>query len=362
MKIEYLRRAIELAEQGRGKCSPNPFVGCVIVNNNKIVGEGFTQPCGEDHAEVQALKQAGEEARGSDLYVTLEPCSHYGKTPPCAKAIIQAGVKQVFIGIKDPNPQVSGKGIALLKEAGVEVTYNLLQEEISRQLECYLTYITKERPFVFVKSAVSIDGKIADQDGNSKWITNAKSREKVHQLRAEADAIITGVATVNHDDAMLNVRLPGYENRDPIRVVLDYDLEIELDKKLVNSASEIKTIIYTQEKYLTTAKVKQLQKHKVEVRTSPSCNNRFLLKDILYELRQDDIAVVMVEAGPQLASSFVRENLVDKLYYFIAPSLIGGNRSAFQEIGVAKIENKKLLRLDSSELFDGDILLTYYFI
>lgn len=362
MELKYLRRAMQIAEQGRGKCSPNPFVGCVIVRDDKVVGEGFTQPWGRDHAEVQALKKAGEQARGADLYVTLEPCSHYGKTPPCAEAIIKAGIKEVFIGIKDPNPHVAGKGIAMLEEAGIKVTYNLLLTEITRQLEYYLTYITKQRPFVFVKSAVSIDGKIADLHGNSKWITNAKSREKVHQLRAEADAIITGVRTVNHDDAMLNVRLSGYENRDPLRVVLDYDLEIELDKKFVKSASEIKTILYTQEKYLLTAKVKQLRDYNLEVRSAKSQENKFVLKDILHELRQDNIAVVMVEAGPQLVSSFVKENLVDKLYYFIAPSLIGGNKCAFQDIGVENIENKKKLNLFSTELYEGDILLTYYFI
>ena len=240
MNLKYLKQAIELAENARGKCSPNPFVGCVIVKDEKILGEGFTQPWGKDHAEVQALKQAGIKAKGSDMYVTLEPCSHYGKTPPCAKAIIKAGVKRVFIGIKDPNPQVSGKGIAMLEEAGVEVKHNLMTSEIRHQLEYFLTYIQNDRPFVFIKSAVSLDGKIADDFGNSKWITNAKSRARVHQLRAEADAVITGVATVNKDDAMLNVRLAGYEDRNPLRIVLDHDLEINLETKLVKSSPEIK--------------------------------------------------------------------------------------------------------------------------
>lgn len=361
MDLKYLRRAIEIAENARGKCSPNPFVGCVIVKDNKIVGEGFTQPWGKDHAEVQALKQAGDNAKGADLFVTLEPCSHYGKTPPCALAIIKAGVKRVFIGIKDPNPQVAGKGIAMLKEAGIEVKCNLMTSEISHQLEYFLTYIQKDRPFVFIKSAVSLDGKIADDMGNSKWITNAKSREIVHKLRAEADAIISGVATVNKDDAMLNVRLAGYENRNPLRIVLDYDLEINLENKLVKSSPEIKTIIYTSYDNLNVSKANALREYKIDIRSSESRGKNFILKNILAELKAEYISVVMVEAGPRLVSSFIKEELVDKLYYFIAPSLIGGNNSSFKDIGVADITAKKELKLYSTQAIDGDLLLVYYF-
>ncbi len=361
MDLKYLKYAIKLAEKARGKSSPNPFVGCVIVNNEKIVGQGFTQPWGQDHAEVQALKEAKNNAQGADLYVTLEPCSHYGKTPPCAKAIIEAGVARVFIGIKDPNPQVSGKGIAMLEAAGIEVKYNLLVAEIKQQLEYFLTYIQNDRPFVFIKSAVSIDGKIADDHGNSKWITNAKSRERVHRLRAEADAIITGVATVNQDDAMLNVRLKDYKGKNPIRIVLDYDLEINLTSKLLASAREIKTIIYTNHPNLLSEKAQSLKNHNIEIRSSKSQAGKFIIKDILKELKAEYISVVMVEAGPRLVSSFVKENLVDKLYYFIAPCLIGGGNSAFKDIGVANISAKKELNLFSSEIIDGDILLVYYF-
>lgn len=361
MDLKYLRLAIELAENARGKCSPNPFVGCVIVKDEEIVGEGFTQPWGQDHAEVQALKQAGELANSADLYVTLEPCSHYGKTPPCAKAIIEAGIRRVFVGITDPNPQVSGKGIAMLEEAGIEVKYNLLAAEITRQLEYFLTYMKKERPFVFIKSAVSLDGKIADDCGNSKWITNAKSRERVHQLRAEADAVITGVATVNKDDAMLNVRLAGYEDRNPIRIVLDYDLEINLENKLVKSSPEIKTIIYTYHENLNSPIANTLKEYNIDVRSAESEGKNFILKNILAELKTEFISVVMVEAGPRLTSSFVKEGLVDKLYYFIAPSLIGGCNSSFQDIGVENITAKKRLRLYSTEVIGGDVLLVYYF-
>lgn len=361
MDLKYLKRAIEIAENARGKSSPNPFVGCVIVKDHKIVGEGFTQPWGQAHAEVQALKQAASRAQNSDLYVTLEPCSHYGKTPPCAKAIIEAGVKRVFVGIADPNPQVSGKGIAMLQEAGIEVKYNLMSSEITQQLEYFLTYIQKDRPFVFIKSAVSLDGKIADNHGNSKWITNAESRKRVHKLRAEADAIITGVATVNKDDAMLNVRLPGYQDRNPLRIVLDYDLEINLSNKLVNSSSEIKTIIYTSQTNLKSPKASYLREYQIEMRSSESKENNFVLKKILAELKAEFISVVMVEAGPRLTSAFVKEGLVDKLYYFIAPSLIGGCNSSFQDIGVADITEKKELSLYSTEIIDGDVLLVYYF-
>lgn len=361
MDLKYLRKAIQLAENARGKCSPNPFVGCVIVNDDKIVGEGFTQAWGKDHAEVQALKKAGSLTKGADLYVTLEPCSHYGKTPPCALAIIKAGIKRVFVGIKDPNPQVSGAGITMLEEAGIEVKYNLLSSEITQQLEYFLTYIQKERPFVFIKSAVSLDGKIADDLGNSKWITNAKSRERVHKLRAEADAIITGVATVNRDDAMLNVRLEEYQDRNPLRIVLDYDLEINIGAKLVKSSPEIKTIIYTSSANLSSDKADRLRGFNIVLRTSKSQGENFDLKSILKELKDEFISVVMVEAGPRLVSAFVRENLVDKLYYFIAPSLIGGNNSSFKDIGAEDISQKKSLELYSTEIIDGDLLLVYYF-
>ncbi len=361
MDLKYLKQAIVLAENARGKSSPNPFVGCLIVKDDNVVGQGFTQPWGQDHAEVQALKQAGEQARGGDLYVTLEPCSHYGKTPPCAEAIIKAGLKRVFIGIKDPNPQVAGRGIAMLEAAGIEVTYNLLQAEIEQQLEYFLSYIQNNRPFVFIKSAVSIDGKIADECGNSKWITNNKSRTRVHQLRSEVDAIITGVATVSKDDAMLNVRLKDYQGKNPIRIVFDHDLEIDLKAKLVRSSCDIKTIIYTNQACIASAKAQSLREEKVELRTSKSYNGKFVIKDILKELKEEFISVVMVEAGPRLVSSFVKEGLVDKLYYFIAPSLIGGNNSAFQDIGVANIAEKKVLRLDSTEIIGGDVLLIYYF-
>lgn len=361
MEIKYLKQAIKLAEQARGKCSPNPFVGCVIVKDDHVVGQGFTQAWGQDHAEVQALKKAGDLAKGADLYVTLEPCSHYGKTPPCAKAIIKAGISRVFIGIKDPNPLVAGKGIAMLKEAGIKVKCNLLVAEISHQLESFLTYIQKDRPFVFIKSAVSLDGKIADDCGNSKWITNETSRERVHQLRAEADAIITGVATVNRDDAMLNVRLADYQGKQPFRIVLDYDLDIRLDSQLVLSSPNITSIIYTCHKQLNSAKAQILKNYKIELRSAESNGENFILKNILKQLKDDNISLLMVEAGPRLVSSFVKEDLVDKLYYFIAPSLIGGCNSAFRDIGVPDISCKKDLRLYSTEIFDEDLLLVYYF-
>lgn len=361
MDLKYLRRAMQIAENARGKSSPNPFVGCVIVNNDIIVGEGFTQPWGQAHAEVQAIKQAGSLAHASDLYVTLEPCAHYGKTPPCAKAIIEAGVKRVFIGIKDPNPLVAGKGISMLQAAGIEVTHSLLVSEISRQLEYFLTYIQKDRPFVFIKSAVSLDGKIADNQGNSKWITNAKSRERVHLLRAEADAIITGVATVNRDDAMLNVRLAAYENCNPLRVVLDPDLEIIIATKLVKSSPEIKTIIYTAPENLNSPKAHSLREFKIDVRGAERIGNKFILQKILFQLKAEFISVVMVEAGPGVTSSFVKEGCVDKVYYFVAPSLIGGCKCAFQDIGVEDITAKKKLTLSSTEIIAGDLLLVYYF-
>lgn len=357
---KYFDRAIELAELGRGKTSPNPFVGCVIVKNNQIIGEGFTQPWGKDHAEVQALKQAGTNAQDSDIYVTLEPCAHWGKTPPCADAIIKAGVRSVYAGIKDPNPKVNGKGFAKLLKAGITVKQGIKADFITHQLEYYIKYITTNKPFIFMKNAVSLDAKISDNSGDSKWITGAKARERVHSLRAEADVIITGVSTVNIDDAMLNVRLNAITNQNPIRVILDPNLEIKESTKLVNSANDIKTILYTSSEWNNSAKTNRLLKLGLIVRYSELVDGFFTLYKIIDELALENISVVMVETGPTLSSSFLKEKLVDKIYYFIAPSIIGGEATVFNNIGSLSIKEKIGLNLHDIERIEQDLLLTYY--
>lgn len=360
MKIEFLEYAIKIAEKGRGLTSPNPFVGAVIVKNDVIIGEGYTQPWGKDHAEIQALKDAGSAAKGAEMYVTLEPCSHYGKTPPCAKAIIAAGIRAVYIGIKDPNPKVAGRGIEMMQLAGIYVSYGYLQKEITQQLEYYIKYISTDLPFVFMKNAVSIDGKIADDSGDSKWITNSLSREKVHKLRAEADAIISGVNTVNKDDALFNVRLDGYIDRNPIRIILDYNLEINEQAKIIKTANDIITIIYTSRDNLASKKAQSLLKQGVDIRSSEANEDKFVLKNILKQLHEQQIYSVMIEAGQAVSSSFLKERLVDKIYYFVAPIIIGGNFTVYSEAGVYNIKHKLNLKLSKTSRFADDILLEYY--
>jgi diaminohydroxyphosphoribosylaminopyrimidine deaminase/5-amino-6-(5-phosphoribosylamino)uracil reductase len=356
----HMQRAVELAEQARCKCSPNPFVGAAIVKNGIIIGEGFTQAYGSDHAEVQAIVNCTEDCRNAEMYVTLEPCSHYGKTPPCAKAIIESGIKAVYIGIQDPNPLVSGKGIKMLLEAGILVETGFLADIITKQLEYYLTYITKQRPFVILKTAVSLDGRIAAADGSAKWITCEESRKRVHELRQEADAVLTGIGTVLKDDPMLNVRL---ENplKQPLRIILDTMLLLPVDSRIAQSAKEQQTLVFTGKQAADTIKEEQLKALGVEVCRLDSDEGMLEIREVLAELYKRKIQLVMVEAGTRVNSSFLKAGLVDKLVMFIAPKLLGGDKLAWQEIGIGHIE--QALNLQDIEYGRSgiDLLLTGYF-
>lgn len=355
----YMQRAFELAELARGRCSPNPFVGAVIVKNDTIIGEGFTQPYGSDHAEVQAIKHCTESCRDAEMYITLEPCSHYGKTPPCAKAIIESGIKSVYIGITDPNPLVKGKGIQMLKDAGITVETGFLEDVITRQLEYYLTYITRQKPFVILKSAISLDGRIAAQDGSSRWISGTESRQKTHELRQEVDAIITGIGTVLKDNPLLNVRLDN-PYKQPIRVVLDAKLSIEPSSNIAQSAHQQKTLVFSSSKYTSSEKVKPLEQSGIEV-VILNENEPFLnLSQVLTELYNRKISVVMVEAGTQINTSFILSRLVDKFVIFIAPKLLGGTQLAWQDIDIDNI--KDALNLTNMEIMPSgtDLMLTAY--
>ena len=338
MEEKFFDRAMELAEKGRGKTSPNPFVGAVIVKNGEIVGEGFTQPYGEDHAEVQALKMAKDEAKDAEMYVTLEPCAHHGKTPPCADAIIKAGIKKVYIGIKDPNPLVNGKGIEKLEAAGIETEVGIKSKEVKRQLEYYLKFITENKPFVIMKNAVSLDGKIATEEGFSKWITGKEARRKVHLIRSEVDAIITGIGTVMNDNPRLTVRLEG-DYKSPARIILDRFLTIPLETKLVRSANEVRTIVCKNEYYCNSEKEKLLKEAGVEIMSLPEEKRGLCITDLLDKLYQMNFSVVMIEAGSSVCTSFLEKKLVDKIHYFMAPKIVGGNFSVFQSLSIKEMEN-----------------------
>jgi diaminohydroxyphosphoribosylaminopyrimidine deaminase / 5-amino-6-(5-phosphoribosylamino)uracil reductase len=358
--LSYMQRAVDLAEKARGKCSPNPFVGAVIVKNGRVIGEGWTQSYGSDHAEVQAIKNCSEPCNDADIYVTLEPCSHYGKTPPCAKAIIENGIKSVYIGIPDPNTLVSGQGIAMLSEAGIQVNTGFLADIITKQLEHYLTWITKQRPFVILKTAVSLDGRIAAEDGSSKWITCEESRKRVHELRQEADAVLTGIGTVLKDDPLLNVRLKN-PHKQPLRIILDTNLSIPLQSKIALTAAEYKTLVFTGKDTSNPAKEEKLNELGVEICRIDSDGCKLDLQQLLAELYNRKIQLVMVEAGTKLNSSFLKAGLVDKLYMFIAPKLLGGSHLAWQDIGIGNIEQSLNLKGVEYTSVGTDILLTAYF-
>ncbi len=355
----YMQRAMELAEQARGKCSPNPFVGAVIVKDNRIIGEGYTLSYGSDHAEVQAIKHCRESCKGAEIYVTLEPCSHVGKTPPCAKAIIASGIKAVYIGISDPNPLVAGKGIQMLKEAGIWVETGFLADKITRQLEYYLTYVTRHRPFVILKTAVSLDGRIAAPDCSSRWITCEQSRQKVHEMRQEADAVITGIGTVLKDDPLLNVRLEN-PYKQPLRVILDTNLALPLDSRIALSATELKTLVFTGKLTSTSAREEQLNALGIEVCRVNSDGSWLNPAEVLAELYKRKIQVVMIEAGSRVNTCFLQARLADKLAMFIAPKLLGGNNLAWNDISVDNLG--QALNLKDIEYCPSgtDILLTAY--
>ena len=292
---KFMNRAIEIAENGRGKCSPNPFVGAVIVKNDTIIAEGFTQPCGFDHAEIQALKKCGEGSAGADLYVSLEPCAHYGKTPPCAEAIIKAGIVNVYAGIQDPNPKVNGKGFSMLKQAGINVEFGFFENHIKKQLEYYLTWVQTRKPFVMMKNAVSLDGRIAAENGNSKWITNDKSRQIVHELRNEVDAVLTTINTVVKDNPTLNVRLKDVYKH-PLRVILDPLLEINLHSIVCQTAKEYQTVIFYDKNCSPSEKIEKL--HSLSVTTIPVSAHKDKLNfdEILLALGSLNISSLLIES------------------------------------------------------------------
>lgn len=354
-----MRHAIRAAEKARGFCSPNPFVGAIIVKNGQIITTGYTQCYGSDHAEVQALKQAGPTARGADLYVTLEPCSHYGKTPPCALAIIQAKLKRVFVGIIDPNPLVSGKGLQMLRDAGIEVHLGILHAQILRQLETHLCYIQKQRPFVTLKTALSLDGKYAAADGSSQWITSEKSRQMVHRLRSQHDALITGIGSVLADDPLLNVRLKGKIHQ-PLRVIIDPLLQLPLNSQIAQSMHDFPTLLVSSTQSAMFPQARQLQALGAQLHHLPATDSSFDPAAILDLLYRQSIVSVMLETGSGLAESFLKAKLVDKCFFFYGPLILGGDKSPYPHLGIANIHQAISFSALSFRRIGTDMLITAY--
>lgn len=313
-------RALELAR--RGDPSPNPHVGAIVVaEGGDIVGEGFHEAAGRDHAEITALHEAGERARGATLYVTLEPCNHDGRTPPCTAAIIKAAVARVVIGCSDPNPNVDGGGIEALREAGIDVVAGVRGAEAQALIEPWTKYITSATPYVALKLAVSLDGRIATRTGASKWITCNEARARVHALRAGHDAVMVGINTVLADDPRLTVR--DVAGRDPARVVVDSKLRIPLDSELVLTAEEIPTCVVTTDDASATV-AKSLTDRKVAIiRVPATAEGRCDMKKALQELAVREVVTVLVEGGAELAGSLLAQGIPDELHVFVAPTLLG---------------------------------------
>ena len=350
-----MRRAIELAKKGGGYVHPNPLVGCVVVNDGEIIAEGYHEKYGEFHAERNALTRCKSETKGALLYVTLEPCCHYGKTPPCTDIIIEKGIKKVYVGILDPNPLVAGKGVKRLQDAGIEVEVGLCADEIRELNKVFLKYITTKRPYVIMKTAMTLDGKIAAFTGDSKWVTNEDSRKMVHQLRSEMAGVIVGIGTVLADNPMLNVRLDG-DHHQPARIVVDSNLRIPIDSQLVKTAKEYRTIIAT---VVIPSAARNLLNAGCEVLQCDSANGHVSIPDLMKKLGSLGIDSLLLEGGGTLNAAFLEAGCVDEVWAFIAPKIIGGAaaQTAVSGNGIAKMSDAIQLQDIDIQNINGDILI-----
>ena len=351
--------ALHLARKGAGKVNPNPLVGAVIVNDGKIIGKGYHESYGKAHAEINAFKDAETELiEGSTMYVTLEPCSHYGKTPPCVDQIIENRIKRVVIGMVDPNPLVSGKGVKKLQEAGIDVTVGILEDKCKKLNEVFIKYITKKKPFVVLKTAMSLDGKISTTSGESKWITDKEARENVHILRNELTAIMIGIDTVIIDNPELTCRIPN--GRNPIRIVVDSNLRIPYDSKILQTAKKF-TIIATTEK-ARKEKINKLKDLGIIVIETKSKNEKVDLKDLMHKLGNQNIDSILLEGGSTLNYSALESGIVDKILVYIAPKIIGGMKSKTPVggSGISHLKDAFKVRELSTSIIGKDILLQGY--
>ncbi len=361
--IEYMQKAIELAKLGMGYTSPNPAVGCVIVKDDVIIGRGYHQKTGTPHAEVWALREAGEAARGSTVFVTLEPCAHYGHTPPCAKTLVERGVAKVYISMLDPNPLVAGKGAAILRQAGIQVEIGLLSKETAQLNEPFVKWMLVQKPFIVSKLAQSLDGKIATKTGKSQWITNHWARSYGHYLRSIYDGILVGIGTILADNPMLTCRVDrdGHdEPHQPTRIILDSQGRIPLTARVVTDKTT-KTLVVTTDQ-CPDAKKAGLEEAGVQVLISPAKDGHVDLPAAMDLLGQAGIHSILVEGGASVQGSFFDEKLVDKVYAFIGNKVIGSADSlpAVTGKGIDDLEETIPLEFASVELKEGNLLVTAY--
>ena len=359
MKENWMQRALDLAHKGWGTTNPNPLVGAVVVNNGRVVGEGYHERAGEAHAEVMALQQAGEYAKDADMYVTLEPCCHCGRTPPCTQAIVRSGIRKVFVAMKDPNPRVAGGGIGQLKAHGIEVETGILEKEAESLNEIFVHYISNQTPYMIYKAAMSLDGKTAAVGGHSQWITGETARKHVHEFRHRVSAVMVGIETVLKDDPLLTVRHIDSVTFQPYRIVADSKGRIPLDAKMVTDQWAHRTIIATTEK-MSHTKEQQLKELGVVVIRTDLLNNRVHLVQLMKMLGKMEIDSILLEGGSALAADALKLNLINRVMFYIAPKLIGGSHApgVLAGDGIISVNDSKMVREMKTMQLGEDLLIT----
>ena len=351
-----MKKALKLAEKGAGRTRPNPLVGAVVVKDGRIIGKGFHAKAGLAHAEVTALRQAGKRAERASLYVSLEPCNHFGKTPPCVDSIIASGIKKVAVGMRDPNPVNNGRGLYRLKRNGIKIKEGILKKEAEDLNRAFIKFVTKKIPYVTVKTAQSLDGKIATKSGDSKWISGRDSLRFVHWMRSRVDAVLVGINTVLKDDPMLLPRLHGIPKTKPRRIVVDSALRIPLKSRLFK---EPQSVIIATTRKAPRKKLEYLREKKVDIIITRNKAGYVDLKSLMQDLARRDITHVLVEGGGSIISSFLKEGLVDEMFFFISPKIIGGRKAITSVEGEGIKFIKEALAVDNIKIkrFGNDVLI-----
>ena len=358
---KFMKLALSLAEKGRGYVNPNPLVGAVIVKDGKVIGEGYHTAFGKPHAEIEAINSATEDIKGATMYVTLEPCCHQGKTPPCTEAIIKNQLARVVIATTDPNPLVSGSGIEKLKQSNIEITVGVLEERAKIQNEVFIHYMTTNLPFTILKYAMSLDGKIACHTGDSKWITSENSRTDVHSLRSSVSAVVTGIGTILSDDASLNVRLIDSKGKEPHRIVVDSAARISLDAKILNLDSKSDTYIAVTEA-ASDEKLRKLEDYGAKIIMTKSKDGKVDLEELWKELGFLGMDSILIEAGEQLNAALLEAKLVNKIRAYIAPKIIGGTNAKSPIGGYGASSMSEVINLKSMNVtqIENDFVVEGY--